>query len=382
MYYENFLDKEPESIPKQVLHLMDLVDGASAGKLIWLGIVWRDDDWIYQPDKETVQQSPVLQLARQVFRDRLQSAHGIMFGTSLRRVPRVDKARWILVLRWDRSNRMRYHVALRRPVGPLVFKADSFEAWSTLILYSFDHHEDLEDEKAPDVDLSDISTIPFVPDDDNDSNMPTPLRQDSPSASPKRRAFPPGPPSQPPVRMYEPTPVDRAPPALPPLPSSPPQPTLPLLGPTNDQFNDQDIYDDISDLQIDATSPPGLPPAPPATPISSTMPQSDVPMPEYQPLSWPLPDTSSATSRRTSKDTQPAPASIPTPATPATTRLPEPILPTIDHSIDHSRHSHDLERTRTPSKIKKPRSTDTSMERSHTPQPGQPSSSQLPPTAI
>ncbi len=379
MYYENFLDKEPESIPKQVLHLMDLVDGASMGKLIWLGIVWRNDEWIYQPDKETVEQSPVLLLARQVFRERLPSAHGVMFGTSLRRVPRVDKARWILILRWDRSNRMRYHVALRRPVGPLTFKSNSFENWSTLILYSYDHHEELEDDKTPDVDLSDISTIPFVPDDDdNDSNMPTPLRQDSP-----RR---PSPPSLPPLRMNEPAPDNDVLPSHSPLSPSPLPPTLPQL---NDHNNDQSIDDDISDLQPVPEYPPGLPPgppAPPAAPISNTIPQPDEPMSEHQPLSWPLPDTPTTTSRRPFRDTQSAPASIPTPSTPATTpaavHLPEPILPTIDdESIDHSRHSHDLDRTRTPTKIKKPRSTDTSMERSYTRQPSQPSSSTQPPTS-
>ena len=81
---------------------------------------------------------------------------------------------WGLLLRWPTSEPANYELKMIRPRQPHTFKG-VFSNFSTLLLYSFDHHDDLEKESMPKVDISDIdglSDIPIVPGDDSSVWLP------------------------------------------------------------------------------------------------------------------------------------------------------------------------------------------------------------------
>ena len=68
-----------------------------------------------------------------------------------------------------------------RPQQPHTFKGE-FTNFTTLLLYSFDHHDDLEKEVTPKIDISDIdglSDIPMIPGMDDSSTRPPDLSMDN-----------------------------------------------------------------------------------------------------------------------------------------------------------------------------------------------------------
>ena len=85
---------------------------------------------------------------KEAFKERLTDIHGMCYGTSLRRITGVHRARWALLLRWRRNDRSTYNIQYIGAQHGATFRGD-FEDWSCLMLYSFSHIEPLEDHKVP-----------------------------------------------------------------------------------------------------------------------------------------------------------------------------------------------------------------------------------------
>ena len=110
-HVEDIYNTQSSPQTKQLLQLMDFVDGTAPGKIIWIGICYVDGGYVYRPDRALVESNQVLLLARLVFREVFSTAHGIVFGTDLRRLPGINGARWAILLRWSRNNRLKYTFA-------------------------------------------------------------------------------------------------------------------------------------------------------------------------------------------------------------------------------------------------------------------------------
>ena len=81
--------------------LMDIIDGEPPGKLRWIGKVWRDNEYEYVPDQAAVDRCQVLKLCETLFQEVFPKAHGVLIGTSLRRVPHIAQALWAMIFRWN-----------------------------------------------------------------------------------------------------------------------------------------------------------------------------------------------------------------------------------------------------------------------------------------
>eukprot|EP00959_Pyramimonas_sp_CCMP1952_P390192 8176827-Pyramimonas_sp.AAC.1 len=89
---------------------MDIVDGEPPGKLRWIGKVCREGEYVFVPDQESVDQCQVLKMCEELFQAVSPKAHGVLFGTSLRRIPHISQALWAVILRWNRRDRTDYHI--------------------------------------------------------------------------------------------------------------------------------------------------------------------------------------------------------------------------------------------------------------------------------
>ena len=151
---------------------MDIVDGSTPTTLHWFGIIWKGNGYHYNPDKETVERCEPLKLSCEIFQDSLKSPHGILVGTHLRRFPTITSATWALLFRWHRQNRAEYTLRFRRPDKPIKFTGDQHENYSSILLYSYDHQEDLDLLPMDNtLDWSDITSIPWDDDDYPDPDI-------------------------------------------------------------------------------------------------------------------------------------------------------------------------------------------------------------------
>ena len=244
-YVEDVYAVARDPQPRLLLELMDIVDGMPPGKVIWVGIVWKEEHYAYEPDKATVEGHKALQLCRQIFMDKFPSSHGIIYGTDLRRIPRVEKSRWSMLLRWQPRNRVKYSITLRKSDAK-TFPGTEHTGYSTIVLYSFDHAEEFEDMKPNEtIDMSDLTEIPFFPDTDDDDDLPSPIKPTKPG--------PPAPPDPPEAPSLQPAGSVGGPPHWPPDPPAPPPPEAPDLHPAgsvggpptvpHDHNNDDDMDD-------------------------------------------------------------------------------------------------------------------------------------------
>ena len=309
------------------------------------------------PDKDTVNNNRALALSRDVFENDLKTIHGIIYGTKLRRIPTVAYAVWGLVLRWQFSDPSNYFMKMIRPSAQHTFRGN-FEEFSTLMIYSFDHVEDLEKEPAPNVDMSDIldgiSDISFQPevDDssmglfpDDDVDMPA-----APTSAGNSLIFPPAPPAPP-----APPPVP--PPSMPPNPPEDPGlPRSPAPRARKVRF-DMDVDFEEGDMDIDEEGNNGQPPAPPAPPPTplptrpSLPPVPRNPIPPSIPQPTPPSGSDQVPSRRASQDQLHLPREEGRPST-----QPTPIRMDISDSSDDNDFAdgNDLNRSRSRSPRQRP----------------------------
>ena len=93
----------------------------------------------------------------------LNEIHGVIYGTGLRRINGINKARRAVLLRWRREDRSRYFLQHIVPHSTHKFAGD-FERNSCLLVHSYSHIEPDEDfvPRAPSLVELDESTIPHV----------------------------------------------------------------------------------------------------------------------------------------------------------------------------------------------------------------------------
>ena len=332
MHMEDYV-LEPSTTPLSIPalgRLMDIVDGSTPTTLHWFGIVWKDLQYTYIPDEDTVNQCEPLKLACEIFQDNLRNPHGIIFGNQLRRLPSIASATWALLFRWHRRNRAEYTIKFQRPDNRKPFTGDQHRAYSTVYLYSYDHQEELEDLPLEDLDWSDITSIDW-PDDFSEPDISIPPSPQHPRPRPK----PPdeAPPSLPYSKPPDPPQDPPAPPTVPSRPrppsSSTPTTQTPHINPPYDQTMSPDDTV-ISDDELQVPTAPTAPPAPPAPPGAPM-----IPLPQ-QPVRPQI-------TRRTST-TQATTDSLRTPATP---RL-QSDVDISDRAADSTQSPTRHDRTRSP----------------------------------
>ena len=258
--------------------IMDIVDGGVPGKVILMGYILKDGNWVCRPSEEHFAQHRLTKLCKTLFKDYLRDVHGIMHGTGLRRMPAVPRARWAMLLRWHRDDRARYTVQLISPRNALTFRGE-WQRHSTLFLYSYSHYEPAEEYFPRNPELGDLdeSSIPWQPDEMDADDLPSPLQGDLPAPLPP--AVPPAPPPQ------APPPPDDPGSAMPPAPHASGSGTVPPSAVPNlapDEIGRYDMTADDSDLEMpnigdDDDADPPMPPASGADGPSLPQPPSSIP---------------------------------------------------------------------------------------------------------
>ena len=122
----------------------DLVDRGVLGKLLHMGFVLRNGEWTCVPSESEFQQHPLTVSCVELFLSHFSEIHGILYGTGLRRISGISKARWAVLLRWRCDDRSRYFIQHIVPHSTHKFSGD-FEKHSCLLVYSFNHLEPNED---------------------------------------------------------------------------------------------------------------------------------------------------------------------------------------------------------------------------------------------
>ena len=263
-YHEYMTDATQQQIIQRLHSLMDIVDGTSPGKTLRVGMTYVNGTYNYTPDRQTVEKHRLLKLTTEAFKDTIMKPHGIIYGTDLRRIPLIKGARWNLVLRWNRLDRTKYYLRLHRAHHPLTFRGDNFEGFSTLCLYTFEHTEELEHETHDDIDWSDISSIPWMPDYEDDDSFTSPKK---PPNNPPTQTTPPHVPPYNNMPMpLEPLPQPRSTPPTQPGTHSTPPGFPPHMGqPSVIDDNMNSDTDEFMAPDENNNYPPG-PPGPPQQP--------------------------------------------------------------------------------------------------------------------
>ncbi|CAK0840390.1 unnamed protein product, partial [Prorocentrum cordatum] len=156
--------------------LMDIVDGSIYGQVTRLGrTITQDGQVKCSPDAKTLVNLQPWKLSMMTYRTifHLKSLDGILYGTSLRRVPPLHAVRFGLLVLWerkDRTNYMTYEIdpSMGVTVGSLVsFK---WENTSFMMYYSIPSQSDpfLDEHHLPD--MNDLSRIEPVPESAIDVN--------------------------------------------------------------------------------------------------------------------------------------------------------------------------------------------------------------------
>ena len=294
-------------IPPITNRIMDIVEGNMAtGKLVWIGLVWKDSNWRWQPNKEVVDECLALQLCIKLFGEFLGTIHGVIYGNSLRRLPKVDKGRMALLLRWKASDRLQYITMMTTPNGK-TFRGDDFTDWTTVMLYSFDVPADdvMEGPDPSMIDWDDISSIdpksippspsPMSWHDDDDNDMDTSAPDDKPKPptpfpdmqpqSPIDTAAAPAPPDDPPTLPIQQTPTAHQPTTTP--DSVPTTNSEPITQPTSKQRRSSagsattPLQPSTSGLDDSISMKPKQPPdPPPGLPLPATIPTPNMQAPQ------------------------------------------------------------------------------------------------------
>ena len=341
---EHIYDTQHSTETQTMHRLMDTIDGCTMGLLHWIGVQWNEAEQQYKyiPDETTVANNLVYQLFNQSFKKHFNHLHGVIYGNNLRRLMPIPQAKWGLLLRWPMNSRTRYTTQLVRVNKQHTFRGDQFQNYSTVLGYSFDHHESNEDITTDPVDMDDISGIPWAPDWNMDDDLPTPLKPDNPPDNPPQQ-----PPWQPP---QQPNPMDISDTPMQP-PDSPQQPNddapqLPPAPPGAPPQAQQPSQPAQAPSLPQCTTPPRIQSTPPGTPINDDISTMDN-IPQQH-------DDSLDRSRTPEKDWQ-QPTTIPQPSQPS-----QPAQP----------NSTARDRSRTPDKQQQPPNS------SSTAQPSQPITTQ------
>ena len=97
-----------------LLPLMDIADGTAMGKLVWIGLQFKDGSYEYVPNKAAIDNCRPLQLFAKAVKLVFATPHGILYGAGLGRLPRVEGGTWGLMLRWLRTSRVEYQLRMIR----------------------------------------------------------------------------------------------------------------------------------------------------------------------------------------------------------------------------------------------------------------------------
>ena len=95
--------------------MMDIVDGSVVGKQILVGYTFKNSEWKCTPDEETVQTHSLLTTSKKLFQNYVSNIHGVLFGTGIRRIYGIDRARWGILARWAIHDRTKYEILLVNP---------------------------------------------------------------------------------------------------------------------------------------------------------------------------------------------------------------------------------------------------------------------------
>ncbi|CAK0843951.1 unnamed protein product, partial [Prorocentrum cordatum] len=128
-------------VPSETLYdLMDLVDGSTPTKIYWFGLVWQQEQYRYVPSEEACDSCKPLALGIKIFSDTFK--------------PYVD------FLRLNMHSGLYCYAGDERTERTTVFVYDQSTNYSTMMLYSYDHCEDLDKHfDPPELDWSGISMI-------------------------------------------------------------------------------------------------------------------------------------------------------------------------------------------------------------------------------
>ena len=106
---------------------MDIIDGEPPGKLRWIGKIDNDSGYVVIPDQESVDRCQVLKMGEVLFQSVCPKSHGVLFGTSLRRIPHIAQALWAVFIKWKRRDRKEYYIKLHDPKITMTSTSDKFE---------------------------------------------------------------------------------------------------------------------------------------------------------------------------------------------------------------------------------------------------------------
>ena len=60
--------------------LMDIIDGEPPGKLRWIGKIWKDNEYTFVPDQETVDRCQVIKICEALFQEVFPKVHGVLLA--------------------------------------------------------------------------------------------------------------------------------------------------------------------------------------------------------------------------------------------------------------------------------------------------------------
>ena len=165
-FNSNYNSDNSVGILETTKSIMDITDGEPPGKLLWIGIVFdEDNNFTYKPSKEVAEQHSMITIGTKLLQQTTSftTIHGVIYGTDLRRLPGVRNGTVGMLLRWKRDNRLQYQLQeLSNIQVSRTFRGNQFEGWSTVLYYNFaDNHDDYN-KVSPDyddLDWDDISSI-------------------------------------------------------------------------------------------------------------------------------------------------------------------------------------------------------------------------------
>ena len=147
-YDEDYFDNRTSDDPSKIKEIMDIADGTMSSRPTIVGnMLSSDAQWRFIPDEESVANCRILNLMQEVFKPYMAHAHGIIFGTQLKRLPSIPGASRGIWLRWSRQNRRQYHVKYVHMDRVHVIRG-RYDNWSYACLYSFTHEESMEQQQG------------------------------------------------------------------------------------------------------------------------------------------------------------------------------------------------------------------------------------------
>ena len=150
--------------------LMDIVDGSVYGQVTRLGKVVESDGRLKcTPDIQSLAGLQPWKLSMMTYKTvfRLKGIDGVLYGTSLRRIPSLSGVKYGLLILWERKDHTNYYTFEVDPSKGVVINslADlKWESTSFMMFYSMPAVSDpfLDEHRVPD--MEDLSRIEAVPD--------------------------------------------------------------------------------------------------------------------------------------------------------------------------------------------------------------------------